>query len=44
MRKRSVIALPADAQRWDVAIAVPATATTLAAAAFLGPVHGRFKA
>jgi DNA-binding transcriptional LysR family regulator len=42
--KLSVIALPADAPRWDVAIALPTATATFAAAAFLGPIRRRFKA
>jgi DNA-binding transcriptional LysR family regulator len=40
----SVVALPTDAPRWDVAIARPDAATTLAAAEFLAPIRKRFKA
>jgi DNA-binding transcriptional LysR family regulator len=42
--KLSVVALPPDAPRWDVAIARPDAATTLAAAEFLAPIRKRFKA
>jgi DNA-binding transcriptional LysR family regulator len=41
--KLCVIALPAGAPHWDVAIAVPTTTTTLAAAAFLDPIRRRFE-
>jgi DNA-binding transcriptional LysR family regulator len=40
----AAIPLPPDAPRWDVAIAVPAGATTLAADTFLAPIRRRFRA
>jgi len=42
--KLATIPLPPDAPRWDVAIAVPAGTTTLAADTFLTPIRRRFQA
>jgi DNA-binding transcriptional LysR family regulator len=36
------LALPADAPRWDVTIALPATVTTAACERFLAPIRKRF--
>jgi DNA-binding transcriptional LysR family regulator len=38
----AVVALPADAPSWHVAIAVPSVTITLAADTFLAPIRGRF--
>jgi hypothetical protein len=38
----AVVALPADAPSWHVAIAVPSATITLAAETFLAPIRARF--
>lgn len=41
--KLACVALPADAPRWDVTIAVPTATSTAASLAFLAPVRRRFE-
>ncbi len=42
--KLASLPLPADAPRWDITIAVPATTATAATTTFLAPIRHRFKA